>query len=277
MTQSAKSPDRALAVCVAGVTGAVGRLLTKAILDQRDLLLTAAVARSASCETVGEALDCDCDVKIRPSVSDALARDKFDVLVDYTSAACAFDNVRMALESGIHVVVGSSGITAEQFESLDALACRQRVGALHGNFAITATLAQVFAAGAARYVKSWEVIEYAHDGKIDAVSGTARELASRLAEIGRPEHSIAPDAFIGDCRSRGATVEGTQVHALRLPGMTFGFEIIFGRSHERLTIRHEALARAEPYVDGTLLAIRNVANLVGVHRGLECVLDLDLR
>jgi len=277
MTPNAKSPRRRLAVCVAGVTGAVGRLLTRTILDQPDLLLTSAVARSASGRTVGAALNCECNVEIRSSIADALAHDRFEVLVDYTSAISAFDNAQIALESGVHVVVGSSGITHEEFQNLDRIARTHQVGAIHGNFAISAALAQVFAAGAARYLRSWEIVEFAQSDKIDAVSGTARELASRLAQSGAPEHSIAPDEFVGDSRSRGATVEGTQVHALRLPGMTFGFEIIFGRAHERLTIRHEAIARAEPYVDGTLVAIRNVARLVGVHRGLESVLELKLQ
>ena len=277
MTASAKSCQGRLAVCVAGVTGAVGQLLTKAILAQRDFLLTSAVARSAAHRTVGAVLNCECAVEIRSGIADALAHDEFDVLVDYTSASCAFENARMALERGVHVVVGSSGITVEQFESLDQVARAHEVGAIHGNFAVSATLAQVFAAKAARHLRNWEIIEYAHDDKIDAISGTARELASRLAESGPQEHRIAPDEFVGDVRSRGAPVTGTQVHALRLPGMTFGFEIIFGRAHERLTIKHEALTRAEPYVDGTLLAIRNVASLVGVHRGLESVLDLNLQ
>ena len=274
MTSGSKSPQRALTVCVVGVTGAVGRLLTRAILDQGDLLLTSAVARSAGGRKVGEVLNGDCNVTIRASVADALAHDTFDVLVDYTSASSAFDNVRMALAGGIHVVVGSSGITAEQFESLDRVARGRQVGAIYGNFAISATLAQVFATAAARYLKSWEIIEYAYEGKIDAVSGTARELASRLADSGPPEQRIGPDEFVGDCRARGATVNGTQVHAVRLPGMVAGFEVIFGRSHERLTIKHEAISRAEPYVDGTLVAIRHVTNLVGVHRGLEAVLNL---
>lgn len=273
VTNSPK-PQRPITVCVAGLTGAVGRLLTKALLAQEDMTLTSAVARSASGKTVGDALNCDCGVHIRSSLVEALSRDEFDVLVDYTSATCAFENVRAALAGGVHVVVGSSGVTAAQFETLDALARSQHVGALHGNFAITATLAQVFAAHAARHLKSWEIIEYAHDEKVDAPSGTARELANRLAENGPPEHRIAPDAFVGDGRSRGATVEGTQVHAVRLPGMVAGFEIIFGRGHERLTIKHEALSRAEPYIDGTLLAIRHVGSLVGVHRGLESVLAL---
>lgn len=141
---------------------------------------------------------------------------------------------------------------------------------------MTAVLAQMFAVRAARYVNSWEIMEYAHDDKSDAISGTAHELANRLAKYGPPKHAIAPEGLIGDGRSRGATVQGSQVHAIRLPGMVFGFEIVFGRSHERLTIRHEAMTHAEPYIDGTLLAIRKVSTLAGVHQGLECILDLKI-
>lgn len=263
-------------VCVAGVTGDVGRLLTAAILAQQDLALTSAVARSAAGQTVAETLGCDCAVVIRSSVVDALSKDEFDVLVDFTSARAAFDNVRTAVNGGKHVVVGSSGITAEQYALLDVEARKRGVGVLHGNFAITAVLAQVFATAAARYIKSWEIIEYAHDDKIDAISGTARELAHRLAAQGPQQQALAPDAFLGDCRSRGATVQGTQVHAIRLPGLVFGFEIIFGRSQERLTIRHEAGSHSEPYIDGTLLAIRKIPRLTGLHQGLESVLDLQL-
>lgn len=263
-----------LRVCVAGVTGHVGRLLAATIMKQSDLALTSAVARSAAGRTVGEVLACDSDVKIRGSVAEALAQDQFDVLVDYTSARSAFENVRTAVAGGVHVIVGSSGITADQFEQIDGEAKARGVGVLHGNFAITAVLAQVFAACAARYIKSWEIIEYAYDGKIDAISGTARELAARLADNGPPHQTIAPDAFVGDTRSRGASVQGTQVHAVRLPGLTFGFEVLFGQSHERLTIRHEATSHSEPYIDGTLLAIRKISGLVGMHRGLESVLDL---
>lgn len=263
-------------VCMAGVTGDVGRLLATEILGQHDLTLTSAVSRSAAGQKVGQVLGRDSDVEIRASVADALARDSFDVLVDYTSAKVAFGNVRSAIAQGKHVIVGSSGITAEQYAQLDEEAKRQKVGVIHGNFAITAVLAQVFATAAARYIKSWEIIEYAHDDKIDAISGTARELASRLASQGPSQHAIAPEGFVGDTRSRGATVQGTQVHAVRLPGHVFGFEVIFGRSHERLVIRHEAGSHAEPYISGTLLAVRSVPRLIGLHQGLESILDLKL-
>lgn len=265
-----------LKVCVAGVTGDVGRLLATAILAQKDLLLSSAVARSTAGQSVSNAVACHSDVQIRASVAEAVSKDEIDVLVDYTSAISAFENVLTAVSSGIHVVVGSSGITSEQFDVLDREARKRGVGVLHGNFAITATLAQLFAACAARYVSSWEIVEYAHDDKMDAISGTTRELASRLAESGRPKHAIAPDALVGDRHSRGATVQGTQVHAIRLPGMVFGFETIFSQPHERLTIRHDVSSHCEPYIEGTLLAIRKVGRLVGMHRGLESVLDLNL-
>jgi 4-hydroxy-tetrahydrodipicolinate reductase len=263
-----------LRVCVAGVTGDVGRLLTTTILTQSDLQLSSAVARGAAGQSVGQALGCDCVVTIRASVAEALLKDQFDVFVDYTSAKAAYQNVSAAVAAGIHVVAGSSGITAEQYELLDAQARARRVGLVHGNFAITAVLAQMFATFAARYIKSWEIIEYAHDDKIDAVSGTARELASRLAAYGPTQHAIAPDSLIGDSRSRGASVQGTQIHAVRLPSLVYGFEIIFARSHERLTIRHDETSHSEPFIDGTLLAIRKVVDLVGMHRGIENLLDL---
>jgi 4-hydroxy-tetrahydrodipicolinate reductase len=207
-------------------------------------------------------------------VADALSRDQFDVLVDYTSANAVFGNVSAAIAAGVHVVVGSSGLTTEQFGVLDTEAKKHKVGVLAaGNFAITAVLAQVFASCAAQYADSWEIIEYAHDDKIDAPSGTARELANRLSS--HPQRQVVhPASVVGDSRSRGATVQGSQIHSIRLPGFVISFEVIFGRSNERLSIRHDAGGGAEPYVRGTLLAIRKVASTFGVRRGLDSILDL---
>jgi 4-hydroxy-tetrahydrodipicolinate reductase len=264
-------------VCVAGVTGWVGRALVPALLGRADLGLSAAVARAAAGRRVGEVLSAACEVPIRASVALALEHDVFDVLVDYTSAHAVFDNVRSAVMAGKHVVVGSSGISPEQFAALDIEARSRDVGVLAaGNFAITAVLAQVFARCAAGYVDSWEIIEYAHHDKIDAPSGTARELAARLASVGKLPDVVAPEAVVGDPKTRGAAVQGTQVHSIRLPGFVISFETILGKPNERLTIRHDAGAGAEPYVAGTILAIQKVGQLRGVHRGLDKVLDLRL-
>ena len=102
----------------------------------------------------------------------------------------------------------------------------------------------------------------------------ARELAYRLSKVRAPEPTIALANTVGPREARGATVSGSQVHSIRLPGYVIGAEIIFGMPDQRLTIRHDSGKSARPYADGALLAIRKVSTLLGVHRGLDSVLDL---
>jgi 4-hydroxy-tetrahydrodipicolinate reductase len=127
---------------------------------------------------------------------------------------------------------------------------------------------------AAKYIPSWEIIEYAYDGKPDAPSGTARELAGRMGQVRKPEQPVPVEKTIGQKEARGTSLSGTQVHSVRLPGFVLGAEVIFGMPDQTLTLRHNAGSSAKPYVDGALLAIRKVPTLVGVHRGLDVVLDL---
>ena len=139
---------------------------------------------------------------------------------------------------------------------------------------MTVVLLLKFAEAAARLIPQWEIIDYAHDDKVDAPSGTVRELAARLSE-GAPSRAHRPSGSDGGSReARGATVSGSQVHSVRLPGYVISAEIIFGMPDQKLTIRHDSGSSARPYVDGALLAIRKVSTLVGVHRGLDSVLDL---
>ena len=144
-----------------------------------------------------------------------------------------------------------------------------------GNFALTVVLMQKFAEMAARLIPQWEIIDYAHDDKIDAPSGTARELAARLAGVRRPEATVKVEQTVGQREARGAAVSGSQVHSVRLPGFVISAEVLFGMPDQRLTIRHDSGNSARPYVDGALIAIRRVSTLVGVHRGLDTVLDLE--
>jgi 4-hydroxy-tetrahydrodipicolinate reductase len=141
-----------------------------------------------------------------------------------------------------------------------------------GNFSITAALAKHFALFAARYLPSWELVDYAHADKPDAPSGTVRELAEELANTARNQVGLAIEHVQGDKRARGATIGGTQVHAIRLPGYVISFEAIFGLPDERLTIRHDAGSGAAPYVGGTLLALREVMHFSGLIRGLDRLL-----
>jgi 4-hydroxy-tetrahydrodipicolinate reductase len=208
------------------------------------------------------------------TAAEALAQ-HCDVFVEYTKPDSAKANILAALERGAHVVVGTSGLADVDFAEIDVVARRQQRGVLAcGNFALTVVLLQKFAEAAAKLIPQWEVIDYAHDDKIDAPSGTARELAARLAKVRHPQPTVPLDKTVGPREARGATLSGTQVHSLRLPGYVISAEVIFGMPDQRLTIRHDSGGSARPYVDGALLAIRKVSTLVGVHRGLDSVLDL---
>jgi 4-hydroxy-tetrahydrodipicolinate reductase len=251
-----------LRVCLAGATGWVGKPLAEAIIASPDVELVAAVARNAA----GQRLD---GVTISGSVDEAL-RVPSDVFVDYTSAAAVKGNVMRAIAAGRHVVIGSSGLGDDDFVEIDRIAREKRVGVVAvGNFAISAGLLQRFAKEAARHMPSWEIIDYAHDSKVDAPSGTSRELAWQLSQIGKPEWKVPLDQTVGPRESRGATVSGSQIHSIRLPGHTIGLEVIFGRGDERLSIRYEGGSGAEPYIGGTLAAIRKVGQFTGLVRGLD--------
>ncbi len=265
-----------LKVCVAGVTGWAGSALTRGIHLAEDLEITGAVSRKHRGKTVAAVLGLDgADIVISESVNQA-ALAGCDVMVEYTKPTVAKQNILTALAAGVHVVVGTSGLTDEDYAQINEKALEKKLGVLAvGNFALTVVLLQKFSEIAARYIPQWEIIDYAHDDKKDSPSGTARELAHRLSKIRRPTVTIPLDQVHGPKASRGASMAGTQVHCVRLPGFTIGAEIIFGMPDQRLTLRHDAGASAQPYVDGALLAIRKVNTFAGLRRGLDQVLDLN--
>ncbi|MDP3086267.1 MAG: 4-hydroxy-tetrahydrodipicolinate reductase [Rubrivivax sp.] len=264
-----------LTVCLAGATGWAGSELARAIAKTSDLSLVAAVARQQAGRTLGDVLgEPGLTAPIHASVAAALEQ-PCDVFVEYTKPASAKAHILAALERGAHVVVGTSGLTDADYVEIDTVARRQGRGVLAcGNFALTVVLLQKFAEAAARLIPQWEIIDYAHDHKVDAPSGTARELAYRLSKVRAPEPTVPVADTVGPRETRGATVSGTQVHSLRLPSFVISAEVIFGMPDQRLTIRHDSGNSAKPYADGALLAIRKVNTLIGVHRGLDSVLEL---
>jgi 4-hydroxy-tetrahydrodipicolinate reductase len=179
-----------------------------------------------------------------------------------------------AIERGVHVVIGSSGLTDEDFEEIDRAAREKNVGVIAaGNFAITAVLLQRFACEAAKYLSHWEIVDYGWEGKPDAPSGTARELAYRLGEVRRPEIDYPVANIMGEKEARGASLNGAQVHSVRLPGYPSSVDITFGAQGERLYLRHDGLGDAAAYIDGTMLAIRKVRDHVGLIRGLDRIME----
>lgn len=259
-----------LRICIAGATGWVGTPLCKAVSETDEMVLVGAVSRTHQGRKLKDVLpNSNLDLVISGSVAEAL-KAPTEVLVDYTKADVVKTNVLTAIGAGVNVVVGASGLTEEDFNEINQTALQHNVGVIAaGNFAITAVLLQRFACEAAKYLAHWEIIDYASDAKQDAPSGTTRELAHQLSQVRKPEVTHAIEQTIGPRESRGVTLEGTQVHSLRLPSYVISVEAIFGAKDERLTIRHDAGAGAEPYIQGTLLAIRNVKSHVGLVRGLD--------
>lgn len=263
-------------VCLAGATGWAGSALARGIARAADLQLVSAVARSHAGKNLGAVLEIEnLDCPIYANAQAAFAQ-PCDVFFEYTKPDVAKTNILTALQHGAQVVVGTSGLTIDDYAEIERVALEKQRGVLAvGNFALTVVLLQKFAEMAAKYISQWEIIDYAPDDKIDAPSGTARELAHRLSRVRASQLTIPLDQVRGEPNARGARVTESQVHSIRLPGYTLSTEIIFGMPEQRLSIRHDTGASAEPYVDGALLAIRKVSSFVGLRRGLDSVLDLD--
>ena len=252
-------PGGAIRVCVAGVTGWTGRAVAEAVDRATDLQLVGGVSRS--------------DPAHYSSVAGALEDVEADVLVDYTHADVVKQNVLAAVGRGVNVVVGSSGLSADDFAEIDTAARDRGVGVIAaGNFSVTAAVLLRAATEAARHLESWEIVDFASASKPDAPSGTARELAERLGEARPPSRAVPVEEVVGPREARGARVAGSQVHSVRLPSFTVSTEVVFAATGERLSIRHDAGETAAPYVAGTLIAIRAVCGRVGVTRGLDSLL-----
>jgi 4-hydroxy-tetrahydrodipicolinate reductase len=244
-------------VGVLGARGRMGEEVCKAVDTAEDLDLVAMV-------DAGDWLF---------SVADAGAQ----VLVDFTHPDVVMDNVRFAIDQGIHAVVGTTGFTAERLDTIrEWLSDAPEVGVIVApNFGIGAVLSMRFAQLAARYYESAEVIELHHPGKADAPSGTAVRTAQLISEARAAAGSgPVPDATSQTLDgARGADVAGIHVHALRVAGMVAHQEIVFGTAGETLTIRHDSLHRSS-FMPGVLLAVRGIASRPGLTVGLESLLDL---
>jgi 4-hydroxy-tetrahydrodipicolinate reductase len=260
----------AIRVCVAGVSGRTGSEVARGLLACGEFELTGAVARRAAGRDVGKLLGLAATgIVVSATLEEALARPA-DVLVDFTSPDSVKQRTLEALSRGVRVVIGTSGLTAADFHDIERQTTERGLGVIAaGNFSLTAALAKHFALLAAKHLPSWEVIDYTYADKPDAPSGSARELAEALGDVSQNQNAIPVERTHGEPAARGVSIAGTQVHSVRLPGFVLAFETIFGLPKERLTIRHDAGQGAEPYVRGTLLAVRRVMHVTGLVRGLD--------
>ncbi len=252
-----RSEENPIRVGVVGARGRMGTEVCRAVDAAEDLELVAMV-------DAGDWMF---------NVSDADA----EVVVDFTHADVVLDNVRFCVDQGIHCVVGTTGFDDGKLETVrEWLAPKPELGVLIApNFAIGAVLSMRFAAMAAKFYESAEVIELHHPRKIDAPSGTAARTASLVAAA-RAEAGMAPppDATTAELDgARGAAVDGVRVHSVRLTGLVAHQEVLLGTSGETLTIRHDSLDRCS-FMPGVLLAVRAILGRPGLTLGLEPLLDL---
>jgi len=247
--------DTRIRVGVIGARGRMGTEVCKAVEAAPDLDLVATVDQ-------GDGLT-------------ALADAGAEVVVDFTNPDVVMDHIRWAVEHGIHAVVGTSGFTEEKYAQIrQRLADRPDLGVMVvPNFAIGAVLMMEFAARAARYFTSAEIIELHHPNKVDAPSGTARRTAELIAAA-RDEAGLGPmpDATTDELAgARGSQVAGVRVHSIRSAGLVAHQEVLFGTAGETLTIRHDSYDRAS-FMPGVLLAVRAIRQRPGLTIGLNPLL-----
>lgn len=209
---------------------------------------------------------------------DRSAVEAADVIVDFTRPDTVMDNLAWAIDHDIHTVVGTTGFTDERYEALRArLAAHPSTGCLVApNFGIGAVLMMHFAAEAAKFFESAEIIELHHANKVDAPSGTATTTARRIAAA-RAEAGLGavPDATTQALDgARGASVDGIHVHSVRLPGYVAHQEVQLGSLGEVLTIRHDSMDRVS-FMAGVLLGVRGVSARPGLTIGIEGLLGIE--
>ena len=261
-------------VGVIGACGRMGLMVCRAVADEPDMALVAAIDRSRPGESIGPLIgEANLDVPVTEEL-DRLLEAEVEIAVDFTHPSVVMDNVGWCIAHAVHVVVGTTGIGEGEFDEIRRM-LEDEGGESNvivaPNFALGAVLMQRFAAMAARVFPAAEVIELHHDGKADAPSGTSLATVRRIVEE-RGETYKGPDAESVD-GVRGGNLEGVRVHSVRLPGLVAHQEVIFGGQGQTLTIRHDSTDRTS-FMPGVLLAIRAVSTRPGLTVGLEPLLDL---
>jgi 4-hydroxy-tetrahydrodipicolinate reductase len=239
-------------VAVLGARGRMGSEVVKAVEAAEGLALVAAL-------DMGDSLD-----QLKGSAA--------HVVVDFTTPDSVMANLEFLIDSGINVVVGTTGFDDAKLAMVKGwLAQNPSVGVLIApNFAIGAVLMMEFAAKAAHYFESAEIIELHHPAKVDAPSGTAARTAE-LMSAARKEAGLdaMPDATTTALDgARGALVGGIPVHSVRARGLVAHQEVLFGGLGETLTIRHDSIDRAG-FMPGVILGVRKIVNTPGLTHGLD--------
>ena len=260
-----------IGVGVFGAGGRMGSTVCQAVLADPDLELVAAVDPSYRGIDLRTVTGADSDLRISGEAG-VFERTGAQVVIDFSHRSASVGNLAWMAEHGLHAVVGTTGFSDDEFARFRAEFTRSNC-VIAPNFAIGAVLMMHFAALAAPYFDSAEVIEFHHEAKIDAPSGTAMLTVQKMAEASQEwtpdptEHEVVEGARGGEGHG------GIRVHSVRLRGLVAHQEVLLGTTGQTLTIRHDSIDRSS-FMPGVLLAVKQVADRPGVTVGLDQLLGL---
>ena len=240
-------------VLVNGSSGKMGQCVVKAIEADADLTLAGAIGHSH-----------DLAAEIKKSGA--------QVVVDFTTAASVLKNIETIITAGVHPVIGTSGLLKTHIEQLQKTSAKLKLGGIIApNFSLGAVLMMKYAAEIAKYFNQVEIIEMHHAGKLDSPSGTSLRTAEMLAAARMTSPASSANTHETIPGARGAAYEDIPIHAVRLPGVVAGQQVIFGGIGETLTIRHDTIDR-QCFMPGVVLACKKVMTLDRLVYGLEEIL-----
>jgi len=264
-------------VLVSGAAGRMGREVVKAVVNDDETQLVGAVDKYEVGRDAGEVAGvARQEVAIANDLGQALRASGAEVAVDFSTPHAVLANIQTMLDAGVAPVVGTTGLNQDDLDAIERASGEAGVPVfIAPNFAIGAVLMMRFAAECSQLFETAEIIEYHHDKKLDAPSGTAFKTAQMMRgaratdfeRVGGDESSDGSSAP----HARGGQIGGAAIHSVRLPGYLAHQEVIFGMAGQTLSIRHDTITR-ECYMPGVLRAIKAVRGLQGLTYGLENIL-----
>lgn len=269
MTSSAQNGT--ISVLIHGATGRMGAETVRAVSGVDDIVLVGATCHTPRGDTLPTPAG---EVPLSTDLASLLDATNPDVMVEFTHAEACMVAAALAAVRGIHMVLGASGLNAQQLQKLDTMSREHGVGIIVApNFALGAVVLKKLAEQAAAFFDYVDVVEAHHEMKIDSPSGFSMAIArgmrdQRYSDFQRNETTVhhLPE-------TRGSDIGGAGIHSLRLPGRSAHHEVIFGAAGQTLSIRHDTLGR-DCYMPGVLRCVREVVNRPGLTVGLETVLGL---
>ena len=262
-----------ITVLVHGALGKMGKEVVGAISRDAELELVGGVDIKATQNQL-TLPDGSRKVPLSSDLSSLLESTKPKVLLDFTIAEAALSAARLALKKGVHLVIGTSGLTDENLKEIAQLAEDNKVGALVApNFTIGIAVLVNAAKEAAKLFDYADIIEMHHQEKVDAPSGTALATAKAMVQARGKPFSYSKTKKETLSGTRGGEIDGVIIHSVRLPGFVASQEVVFGGLGQTLTIRHDTISR-DCYMPGTIMAIKEIVKRKGLIYGLDTLLNL---